>query len=114
MDPQAFYITKGIIGVIGTIILIVVMNQNWGNFDKGPDGVHRGVGQRLRYITLFYFAVLISSASYEQVRQSLETINLRNIGGFIGALLLIVTGIVSLVEYNDQRKRSSHGSQEDV
>lgn len=93
MDPQLFFITKGILGVAGVLALVVHMNRSWSTLD--PEG---GIGQRLRFITLFYFAVLIVAASYDQVRAGVVHISLNNVGGFGGAILLIVTGLVSIVE----------------
>lgn len=104
MDPQTFYVIKGIFGVIGVFLLIAHMNRGWAHFDATG-----GVGQRLRHITLFYFAVLITAASVEQVRDSIDQISLHSVGALGGAVLLIVTTAVSIVEAAQQRHHHKRG-----
>lgn len=87
-----FYVAKGIIGVIAVILLLWHMSRSWDRFD--PEG---GIGQRLRYLTLFYFAVLATSASVEQIKQNV-VVNYRSLGAIGGATLLVVTAVVSLSE----------------
>lgn len=91
---QEFYILKGIIALTATCLLVAHMARAW-------DGIH-GWGQRLRYLTLFYFAALLTAASVEQTSQH-APVNLRNIGAIFGAILLVVAMAVSLVETRRRR-----------
>lgn len=100
LGPEAFYIIKGLIGVTAVGVLIVHMNRSWSTFDASG-----GIGQRLRYITLFYFAVFISSVSYQQVRDQVRDITLQTIGALGGIILLLITAFVSLAEARNRRIR---------
>lgn len=84
-----FYVAKGILALIATLFLIAHMSRTWARTD--------GWGQRLRYLTLFYFAVLLTASSVEQTSQH-ALVNYRNIGGIVGAVLCIVAAAVSLHE----------------
>lgn len=86
---DAFYVAKGALALLATIALIVHMARAWDTIT--------GWGPRLRYLTLFYFAVLLVGASVGQSSQH-ETVNWWNIGGIIGAALLVVAMGVSLAE----------------
>lgn len=106
MDPDTFYAVKGILGVTSTVLLLVYMNQSWNEFDRDlHTGLIVGIGQKLRFMCLFGFAVLITSASYEQIIDSVE-ISSRNVGGLVMICFLIFTVIVSIVEtYRIQQRR---------
>ena len=56
-------------------------------------------GQRLRYLTLLYFAVLITYASVEQAQGHADEIASRHLGALVGVLLLVVTMFVSIREH---------------
>lgn len=91
---EQFYIIKGLGALIATLLLIAHMSRTWHNVQTW--------GQRLRYLTLFYFAVLITAASVEQTSQN-APVNLRNVGALLGVGLLIVAAIVSLRETRRNR-----------
>lgn len=86
---EQFFYLKGAIALIGTITLIWHMNRSWEKFTSR--------GQQLRYITLLYFAVLLTAASVEQVEQGAD-VNLRNIGAIVGVALLVYTMVVTIRE----------------
>jgi hypothetical protein len=104
MDPQTFYLIKGIVGVCGTAALLIHMNLSWKDFDKDCDGYPTGIGQRLRFFCLFGFAVLVTSASYEQIKEGVQ-VNARNVGALILAAALLVTTVVSIIEASRAQKR---------
>lgn len=93
---KEFYYAKGVIGLVGTMTLLWYMNKTWGTFSS--------LGQRLRFITLLYFAALITAASAEQVRDGIE-ISLRSIGAMGGGLLLLFTLYISIEEDIINRKK---------
>ena len=84
-----FYYAKGTIALAATLLLIVHMQIVWSYVVK--------LGQRLRYLTLLYFSVLITYASVEQVRMG-ELVNSRNVAALFGMFLLVVTMVVSIRE----------------
>lgn len=85
-----FYILKGMLSLAATCLLIIHMHRTW-DATASP-------GQRLRYLSLLYFAVLITASSVEQTQQDVA-VNYRNVGAIIGVGLLIYTMVVSLREY---------------
>src|SRR5690349_2022965 len=89
LTPEQFYIVKGLGALVATILLVAHMQIAWGSIEK--------LGQRLRYLTLFYFAVLMTAASVGQTATD-QPINWWNVGGFGGAALLVVTMVVSIKE----------------
>lgn len=103
ITAHAFFVIKGVIGLVAVIGLIVHMNKSWDTFDVAPNGRRETIGQRLRYLTLLYFAVLLSGASLEQIKDNAE-ISLRNIGALGGAVLLVLTVIVSIDEARGRRR----------
>lgn len=86
---DTFYILKGVGALVATLLLIIHMQRTWSTIGSW--------GQRLRYLTLFYFAVLITAASVEQTSQHAD-VNLRNLGAILGVVLLVVAMVVSLHE----------------
>lgn len=90
---ETFYITKGLVALVAVVLLLIHMQAVWGD--------HMTWGRRLRYLAPLYFAVLLTSATVEQVHET-APVNYRNLGGLLGALLLIATALVSMRE---QRRR---------
>jgi len=86
---DTFYVVKGIGALLATCLLVWHMQRTWHAV--------QGWGQRLRYLTLFYFAVLITAASVEQTSQHAD-VNLRNLGAILGVVLLVAAMVVSLHE----------------
>lgn len=91
-DPahaHEFYVTKGVVGVAAVALYIAHMSAVWAGLKNNA--------QRLRYVCLLYGAVLVTSASAEQVKQEAE-VNWRNVGGLGFILLLLLTVVVSMLK----------------
>lgn len=92
---HGFYVLKGITATTATVLVIAHMGQVWAESMK--------LGQRLRYAMLFYLVALVAASSVEQVQQDV-VVNSRNIGGFLGALGVIVAMVVSIAEAQTVRR----------
>jgi hypothetical protein len=103
MDAQTFFTIKGILGAVGTALLLIHMNRSWRDFDKDCDGIGTGIGQRMRFLCMFGFAVLVTSASYEQIKDGVK-VHPHNVGALLLAIALILTTVVSIIE----SERASH------
>lgn len=104
MNGQVFFVLKGLIGVVAVLTILYNMNNSWAEFDRDPiTGESVGVAQRLRYITLFYFAVLITAVSTQQATDGNQPIDWRAIGAFVGVSLCLLTAIVSVREAREKR-----------
>lgn len=90
MNAQTFYVIKGLLALSATCLLLWHMSRTWDRINTW--------GQRLRYFSLLYFAILLTEASVEQTAQRLVTIYPRNVFGLAGGLLLVVAAVVSLRE----------------
>lgn len=104
MTAQEFFIFKGVVGVIGTLLLLLHMNQSWTTFDKDSYGIVTGVGQRMRFLCLFGGAVLVTGASIEQLESAVE-INKRNVGALVFIVFLVLTAVVSIIEARRMQER---------
>lgn len=85
-----FYVIKGVVALVGTLMLIWHMASTWDET--------RGWGQRLRYITLLCCAAVFTFSSVEQTNQD-TVVNYRNVGALMCVVLLVVTMVVSIREY---------------
>lgn len=88
-----FYIAKGLVSLVATALLLWHMRA----VKRGPVSLDRW----LRYLSLLFFAVLITGASFDQVMSD-APISWYNVGGLVGAALLILTVCVSISE--DRRR----------
>lgn len=95
MSAHAFYVAKGVAALVATILLVWHMSRTWDSISTW--------GQRLRYYSLLYFAVLLTEASVEQTAQQIVSIYPRNVFGIGGAVLLLAAGAVSLAESRRNR-----------
>lgn len=84
-----FFYLKGALSLVATLLLLFHMNRSWHQF--------RTAGQKLRYLTLLYFAVLFTSASVGQISDG-SPVNIRNVGVLVGVVLLVVAMVVSIRE----------------
>jgi hypothetical protein len=84
---EAFYLLKGALALIGTVLLVVHMLMTWSSIERW--------GQRLRYLVLLGFAGLASSSTVEQVQQS-AVVSYRNLAAAPLAVLLILAMVVSI------------------
>lgn len=87
-----FFLVKGVIALISTLLLLLHMNRIWTRLAQQATR-----GQRLRYGTLLAFSVLVTGASAEQVTQD-AAVSARNVGSLIVTVLLVITAIVSIRE----------------
>lgn len=104
MNPETFYVIKGMVALVGTILIVVHMNMSWGQFDRDNDGVRTGVSQRMRYISWFMFVVLIAAASKEQISDGVE-VSKRNSAALFVVSFAVLTAIVSIKEALDNLRR---------
>lgn len=91
MDPEVFHTVKGCVALFATVLLIFHMSEAWNST--------RSRGQRLRYLTLLYLAVLITYSSVQQAQQE-AAIESRHVGAMIGVVLLVGTMFVSIREHH--------------
>lgn len=84
-----FYWTKGIAALVAVLLLL------WHMRGVKRESVY--LGQWLRYLTLLYFAVLLTGAAVDQVHSD-AVVSWYNVGGLVGALVLIVAMVVSIAE----------------
>lgn len=99
---RLFFVIKGILGLIATLMLLFHMSISWGNIIRVGT-----LGQELRYLTLLGLSVLITGASAEQIHQH-HPVDYRSLGAFILAASLIVAMGVSLKEdYTRTHKKKS-------
>lgn len=98
-----FYVLKGVLAIIATVLLLLHMVRGWERIVSWA--------QRLRYLSLLYFAMLVAYASAEQVHQT-APVNLRNLGGLVGVALLVVAALVSL--HDERRPRCPDVDHDDL
>lgn len=84
-----FFLLKGVLALVGTLLTLAHMQQEWSEAMT--------LGRRLRYFALLVFAVVLTGASVEQVAQD-AVVELRNIGGMVSAVVLVVAVGVSIRE----------------
>lgn len=88
-----FYLFKGILAVVTTIMVIGHMMHTWRDVTTW--------GRRLRYFALLAFTALIAFASAEQIDEEV-LVSYRNLGAVLVLLLTMVAMVVSIRE--DLRK----------
>lgn len=86
---MGFFIAKGLVSLVATALLLFHMRA----VKRGPISLDRW----LRYLSLLFFAVLVTGASIDQLTSAAE-ISWYNVGGLVGAALLILTVCVSITE----------------
>lgn len=89
LEPHQFYYLKGVLALTATVLLILHMTNTWPTTAT--------LGQRLRYMSLLWFSILVTYASVEQIREQ-ASVNARNVLSLVGMVLLIVAAVVSLRE----------------
>ena len=104
MSPETFYAIKGIIGLVGTILIVVHMNKSWNDLDHDAAGVRTGISQRMRYISWFMFVVLVAAASKEQIDDGID-ISKRNVGAMFVVSFAVLTSIISIIEATRSAQR---------
>lgn len=84
-----FHTITALLATTGTALLIWHMNIAWPQIVK--------TGQRMRYITLMWFAMTVAYASAYDIQIG-RLIELSAVLGAIGCVLLIATMVVSIRE----------------
>lgn len=103
MDSETFFVVKGLVALVGTLLLVAHMWRT--RHDE------MSLGQVLRYLTLLGFAVLGAAASPEQIGEGVgvEGRNKAALGLFV---LLNITALVSIYEQRPKRKVRKNGHRE--
>jgi hypothetical protein len=91
-DTEVFFLIKGIISVLSVILLLFHMSTSQ-KVIRRP--------QRMRYVSLFGFAVVVAGTSARQIDDH-DTVQTENIAMFVVIIFLLLTAIVSIC---DERTR---------
>lgn len=83
------FVLKGIVSLVATALLLFHM--------RAVKREAITLGRWLRYLSLLFFAVLLTGASIDQVKSD-APLNWYNIGGLVGGSVLIVAVGVSIAE----------------
>lgn len=89
LTPHGFYVAKGVVGLVGTVLYLIHMNLVWHTLTTW--------GRRLRYLALLAGSMLLTYASAEQVHDH-AMVDPRNRLAMLYGLLLLAAAVVSLVE----------------
>jgi hypothetical protein len=92
-DTELFFAIKGIISVLSVVLLIFHMSTS-------PQVIRRA--QRMRYISLLGFAVVVTGKSAKQVSDN-SSIQIDNAAVFIVSVFLLLTAIVSIRDERTHR-----------
>lgn len=92
---HTFYVVKSILAGLDVVLVIANMNQIWAESMK--------LGQRMRYLALFYLVAVIASLSVADAHTN-AVIAPKNLFGFFGILFVIIAMTVSMVEAHHSRK----------
>jgi hypothetical protein len=96
---DVFYIVKGIVALVSTLVLVAHMNRSWYRFTT--------LGQRLRYLVLFGFTAVGAGGSFEQISEG-AAVSYRNVGALLVFVFLAVTSVVSIRENQDESPLKRH------
>lgn len=91
---EEFYIAKGMLGLLATLLVLVHMSTAWAEAMT--------LGRRLRYFALLYASILLAGSSAEQVSDA-ALVSYRNLGGMGLSVVIIVAMVVSIVESHRDR-----------
>jgi hypothetical protein len=83
---------KGLIALASVLLLLWHMTQAWCCV--------RTFGQKLRYLTLLAYAILVAGASLEQLNEGI-VLSYRHLGSVAVTSMLVVAAVVSLRETRD-------------
>lgn len=90
-----FFVVRAVVALVSTIAYLYHMNKVWSHITRWS--------QRLRYLTLLGWAVLVTARSYGQAVNE-AAIEWYSIAAFGLTTLLLITAIVSIREQNDEFK----------
>lgn len=94
---ELFYLIKGILGLLGTMLVLYHTNHAWDFVVR-----HGTYGQRWRYISLLAWMILVTGASAQQLHEN-APIQSRNIGSLFVTIFTIIAMIISI---NEGRKKT--------
>lgn len=97
MSSEAFYLIKGLFGLVAVILVMYHTNQAWRYVVQ-----HGTYGQRWRYIALLAWTILVTGASVQQFHEH-APIQSRNVGALIVILFTIGAMIISIRESSRKR-----------
>lgn len=86
-QAHVFYVLKGSLGLIATVLLVFHMSHTWHQVIRW--------GQRLRYLSLLAFSFLVTGSTLEQLEQN-APVNYRNLGTLLCVVLLLVAVLWSI------------------
>jgi cellobiose-specific phosphotransferase system component IIC len=93
-----FILAKGLLAMVSTIMLLIHMNLTWDRISANATGW----GQRLRYLSLLGFSILVTGATAEQLAEN-SLVGYRHLGSLSVIVFLIVAMSFSLKEDYEQR-----------
>lgn len=96
IDPEIFYKIQGTISTLATVLLVFHMNLSWHLIEQ--------LGQKLRYVTLLCFSLLLLYASREQVVHNIP-VESRNYFAMGVMILLLITMVISIRETRKTLKK---------
>lgn len=91
-----FFVVRGVIALVSTVAYLYHMNKVWRYIERRS--------QRMRYLTLLGWAILVTARSYGQAVNE-ATIEWYSLAAFGLTTLLLVTAIVSI---RDQQAEFFH------
>lgn len=95
IDPQIFYKIQGVISTLATVLVVFHMNMYW------PQIIQRG--EKLRYVALLGFSLLLLYASREQILHNIP-VESRNIFAIALMVFLLFAMIYSIRETRKSKK----------
>jgi hypothetical protein len=87
-DTEVFFFVKGIVSILSVVLFIFHMSTSQKVFR---------LAQRMRYVSLLGFAVVVAGTSARQVTEH-STVRTENIAMFIATIFLLLTAIVSICD----------------
>lgn len=87
-----FYVVKGVLGLVGTLLVVYHTNQAWTYVVK-----HGTYGQRWRYFSLMLFMGVATESSVQQIQQK-APVQAFNIATAVVILFTIVAMVISIRE----------------
>lgn len=92
MSSELFYLIKGLMGLIATVLVIYHTNQAWTYVVK-----HGTYGQRWRYFSLMMFMGVATESSVQQIQQR-APVQIFNIATAVVIVFTIVAMVISIRE----------------
>lgn len=94
-----FFMFKGCFALLVCVMVVIHTHRVWEQLKRTGS-----IGQRLRYIALTCWVILVASSACEQVHENLR-VSYRNLGAIV---VLIVTMVAMVVSIREDRKRKEN------